>query len=165
MQENHTLVDFEQEIGVDNWYIVNDDVMGGVSRSSLDLNDNGYVSFKGEVSLENYGGFASVRHTFSKKELQGYSRAVLRIKGDGKTYQFRVKSSRYERHSYIFEFQTSGAWETIEIPLREMYPSFRGRRLSIPNFPAEQVQEITFLIGNKKEESFQLDIASVLLAP
>ena len=33
-----------------------------------------------------------------------------------------------------------------------MYPSFRGRKLDKPNFPKEYIEEIGFLIGNKKNE-------------
>ena len=33
------LVNAEKKIGMDNWTIVNDDVMGGVSTSNLSLND------------------------------------------------------------------------------------------------------------------------------
>ena len=83
---------------------------------------------------------------------------MIRLKGDGKRYQFRTKSNRYERHAYIYYFETTGNWQTIEIPLLKMYPTFRGRRLDIPNYPAEQLEQIAFLIANKKAESFELKI-------
>ena len=44
-----------------------------------------------------------------------------------------------------------------------MYASFRGYRLDIPNFKGQQMEEIAFLIGNKKEESFKLLIDSIIL--
>jgi hypothetical protein len=53
-------------------------------------------------------------------------------------------------------FLTSGEWQEIKIPLKEMYPSFRGRRLNQPNFSTHYMEEIAFLIGNKKEENFEL---------
>ncbi len=42
------------------WYAVDDGVMGGVSQSGFRV-DAGAGCFGGEVSLENGGGFASVR--------------------------------------------------------------------------------------------------------
>jgi hypothetical protein len=39
-----------------------------------------------------------------------------------------------------------------------MYASFRGRKLDKPNFSEKNIEEIAFLIGNKKAESFQLEI-------
>jgi len=44
-----------------------------------------------------------------------------------------------------------------------MYPAFRGNTLDIPNFPAENLEEIAFLIGNKKAENFALMIDSISL--
>lgn len=85
------------------------------------------------------------------------------MKGDGSKYQFRVKASSSDRHSYISEFQTSGEWETIEIELSDMYPAFRGRKLSIPNFDKNQIKELAFLIGNKKEQKFHTELKSIEL--
>ena len=51
----------------------------------------------------------------------------------------------------------------IQIPLQEMYPSFRGRKLAQPNFSSDHVEEIAFLIGNKKPESFKLMIDKIEL--
>jgi hypothetical protein len=53
-------------------------------------------------------------------------------------------------------FETSGEWQEIEISLQEMYPSFRGRILDIPNFANEYIEELNILIGNKKKEKFKL---------
>ena len=36
-----------EKIGMDNWAIVNDDVMGGVSTSNLSLNDQKNLIFNG----------------------------------------------------------------------------------------------------------------------
>jgi hypothetical protein len=44
-----------------------------------------------------------------------------------------------------------------------MYPTFRGMKLRMPNFPGEEVSEIAFLIGNKKEQEFQLTIDYIQL--
>jgi NADH dehydrogenase [ubiquinone] 1 alpha subcomplex assembly factor 1 len=37
-----------------------------------------------------------------------------------------------------------------------MYPSFRGRTLNMPHFNENSIEEVVFLIGNKKNESFEL---------
>ena len=55
-----TLFDFTTATNSTAWQIVNDDVMGGVSTSRFQVRTNGAV-FSGVVSLENNGGFASVR--------------------------------------------------------------------------------------------------------
>ena len=88
---------------------------------------------------------------------------IIRIKGDGKCYQFRVKSNKYDRHSYVHDFETSGNWQTIEIPLLEMKPKFRGRGLDISNYQGEVMEEIAFFIANKKAESFKLELDNIAL--
>jgi hypothetical protein len=44
-----------------------------------------------------------------------------------------------------------------------LYPSFRGQTLDLPNFKGDFLEEIVFLIGNKKNESFELLIDSIEL--
>ena len=43
----------------------------------------------------------------------------------------------------------------IWIPLKDLYPVFRGRILDIPNFDSQRIVELGFLIGNKKPEKFE----------
>jgi len=38
-----------------------------------------------------------------------------------------------------------------------LYPSFRGRKLDLPNFSHDYIEEIVFLIGNKKPENLNYD--------
>lgn len=146
-----------------DWKIVDDVVMGGISNGAFKINTEGYGEFYGAVSVENNGGFSSARYRFQKNDLTSYSKFVLKVKGDGKNYQFRVKSNKYDYHSYITTIETTGAWQTIEIAFSEMYPAFRGREVIMTNYPAKKMEEIAFLIGNKKNERFKLEIASIKL--
>lgn len=155
------IFDFESNSSLSEWYVVNDGVMGGLSEGKLSINKKGNAIFEGTVSLENYGGFTSVRYGFEPKNIEGKSKAVIHLKGDGKSYQFRVKTNTNDWLSYVYTFDTSGSWETISIPLDEMYPSFRGRKLDMPNFPIENLSEITFLIANKRAEDFRLEIDKI----
>lgn len=157
------IFDFDKNTDLSNWTVVDDGVMGGLSKGKIEINTNGNAVFSGTVSLENNGGFSSVRYRFDTKEVKNYSKVVIRVKGDGKKYQFRIKTNAYDRHSYIAHFKTSGDWQTIEIPLSEMYPAFRGKKLDIPNYPAETMQGIAFLIGNKKVENFKLEIDKIIV--
>jgi hypothetical protein len=85
------------------------------------------------------------------------------LRGDGKDYQFRVKSNVYDRHSYIYQFKTTGDWQVLEIPLQEMQPRFRGMRMLMENYPGEVLSEIAFLISNKIDEPFKLEIDIISL--
>ncbi len=127
--------------------------MGGESSSTFELNADGYGVFKGDISIENNGGFSSVRYRFKKMLIKDYTKIMVKLKGDGKMYQFIIKSNSGENYSFVTPFSTSGEWQDIEIPLKDMYPSFRGIRLNQPNFADEYIGEINFLIGNKKRRN------------
>jgi len=157
------IIDFNSKSDLSNWYVVDDGVMGGLSSGNITITKKGYAKFYGDVSLDNNGGFTSVRYQFEKKNINSYTTCKIKVKGDGKNYEFRVKSDADQRHSYKYNFQTSGKWEEIEIPLKEMYPTFIGMKLDIPNFPVDVLEEIMFLIANKKEERFQLLIDKITL--
>lgn len=157
------LFDFSESPDWSAWEIENDVVMGGNSTSKLSRSPEGNAVFTGSVSLENNGGFASVQNHFEPKDIGGKDKAVIRVKGDGKEYQFRIKADLEERASYVYNFKTSGDWQTIEIPLNKMEPTYRGNKLNQPNFNANKLQEIRFLIGNGKAEEFRLEIDKIEL--
>ncbi|ADR20707.1 NADH:ubiquinone oxidoreductase complex I intermediate-associated protein 30 [Marivirga tractuosa DSM 4126] len=158
-----TIFDFEKDKNLESWQVVDDTVMGGRSDGSFQLSEDGHGVFEGYVTTENNGGFSSVRHDFAKLSVEGYTKVVIKLKGDGKDYQFRIKASQRDYYSYIQQFSTSGEWEQIEIPLHDFYPSFRGRKLDMPNFSGKSIGQVTFLIGNKKKESFRLIIDKIEL--
>jgi len=163
MAQTTYLFDFKPDSSIAHWRIINDGVMGGLSQGKFSLSTQGHGVFQGTISLDNNGGFSSLRHFFKTKDVRAYTNFVIRIKGDGKTYQFRAKTSAYDRHSYIGVFETTGDWQTVTIPMSSMHAAFRGRTLDIPNYPGESLEEITFLIGNKKVENFQLLIDAISL--
>ncbi|MEQ8421419.1 MAG: CIA30 family protein [Arenibacter algicola] len=157
------IFDFNKDSNIKQWRIVNDGVMGGLSVGSFTLSPNGHGLFMGEISLENNGGFSSVRYRFEKLKVTEDSNITIKLKGDGKNYQFRVKDDSNNYYSYIVTFPTSGEWEEIKITLKDMYPSFRGRKLDMPNFSKNSIEEIVFLIGNKRTENFTLLIDKIAL--
>ncbi len=153
-----TLFDFTPDADISDWVTVDDTVMGGRSAGRFQLNAAGHGEYSGNVSLENNGGFSSLRYRMPTIRVEGFTKATLRLKGDGKRYQFRTKSSAGDRHSYVGYFTTTGDWETVEILLKELQPQFRGRKLDLPDYPAVTLAEVAILIGNKKEQAFRLEL-------
>jgi hypothetical protein len=98
------IFDFNKKSNLQNWVIVDDVVMGGESSGSFKLNDDGFGVFKGSISLDNNGGFSSLRHRFPKIEIDDNTQIVIKLKGDGKNYQFRIKSNSGDYYSYITPF-------------------------------------------------------------
>jgi hypothetical protein len=57
----------------DDWFVVSDGVMGGVFSSSMEVTSGGTGVFAGRLSLENNGGFASVRTAPASGDLSAFA--------------------------------------------------------------------------------------------
>jgi hypothetical protein len=163
MSTNKTnIFSFNKNATISNWLVVDDFVMGGKSVGTFNINNNGFGEFSGVVSLENNGGFSSLRYRFKEINVKGFTNVVLRLRGDGRNYQFRIKDNINNSHAYIYSFSTvKNEWQRIVIPLQEMYPAFRGKKLEMQNFPGNKVAQIAFLINNKIAENFKLEIDTI----
>ena len=146
------------------WTSVNDVVMGGVSDSLMQVSEDGKGVFAGHLSLENNGGFASVRAPLPENDFTGYDGIVLRVKGDGKCYNFRVRTDMlFDGVVYRQEFDTvAGKWMDVELPFSDFKPSFRGRIVpDAPPLDPSRIFQIGFLISEKQEGSFRLEVESI----
>lgn len=163
VMQTKILYDFNKKSPQNDWEIINDGVMGGISRGTYYIDEEGFGVFKGVVSTENNGGFSSVRYDCKNIKTTKESSIILYLKGDKKVYQVRIKDKKNNYYSYITHFNTTGSWETIEIKLADLYPSFRGTKLNLPNYNSNTIEELAFLIGNKKNESFTLMLNKIEL--
>ncbi len=82
---------FNKQANITNWKTVDDVVMGGRSSGSFYLNHEGYGIFEGFVSLENNGGFSSVRYRTEKIEIKKQTKIKIKLKGDGKNIHLELK--------------------------------------------------------------------------
>jgi monofunctional biosynthetic peptidoglycan transglycosylase len=141
-----------------NWYIVDDDVMGGVSSSKIDFSDKGIMSFSGTMSLDNNGGFSSVRSEWMPAELTGSDGILLKVMGDGKSYRFRIRSTVTGRDiSYNAIFETSPKnWEMIYIPFEGMIPTYRGFVMDVEPLDPSKIASFGFMLSDKQSGEFEL---------
>ena len=155
------LLDFEDTDKSGRWIGVNDDVMGGVSRSNVKLHSDGHLLFDGEVSTNYGGGFASVRTDYKNWEIEKYEGFILRVKGDGKTYQFRCRlGNNINQIAYRHYFQADNEdWQEILLPFKEFLPTYRGRVLTnIPQLDPKEIKQFGFMISDKQVGKFNLKI-------
>ena len=153
------IINTGKNIGVNNWNIVNDDVMGGVSKSYLSLNDENNLIFSGNVSLDNNGGFASSRMSLSTQSLNGIKSFKIKFRGDGNIYKLRLRQNNM-RASYSSDFKSiKDKWVEVNIPVEDFIPTWRG--YSYNNYPALDIEKINSLgihISDKQEGEFKLEI-------
>lgn len=151
---------FEKPADANNWLVINDVVMGGVSQSSFQVTESGTAVFSGVVSLENNGGFASANLKPSQFDLSDCDGIRFRVKGDGKKYKISLKNDeRFNGFSYRFEFSTrDGEWLTIDVPFASFIPMRMGDITTAPPVDRAAIKTFGFLIADKQAGPFRLEI-------
>jgi hypothetical protein len=163
IDKTSVVYDFEKTSDLSGWSVIDDGVMGGNSKGNFSLKENSYGYYYGEVSLENNGGFSSLKYQFKEKDISCFTKVKIEVKGDGKQYQFRIKKKAIEKCAYISLFSTTKEWQTITFLLSDMYPTFKGKKLEKPNLIPSKIEQIGFLIANKTAENFSLKIRKIYL--
>lgn len=154
--------------GEAGWYIVDDDVMGGRSNSRATIvegNGNGtdnanILRFFGTMSLENNGGFSSVRSDWQPIDLSGTDGILLRVLGDGKAYRLRIRSTETGPNvTYNALFQTTpDAWQLVYIPYDGMVPTLRGFRMDVGPLDPAKISAFGFMLSDKQPGEFALAV-------
>ena len=158
------LIDFSDESVAKQWISVNDNVMGGISEGRFRITDNKTLEFSGNLSLENRGGFASIRTQPTDMNLNGYDKIGLRLKGDGRTYYFNLMtSSRSAASSYRVPLKTQkDTWQDIHINLDDfVYTSFGRVIATAAPLKAKDIRSMGFTLSDKKPGPFQLEISEI----
>ncbi|MEZ8111024.1 CIA30 family protein [Vibrio splendidus] len=153
------MIDFTQASEHQNWTVTNDDVMGGISTGELIYLDN-MSRFRGELSLENNGGFSSVKRSIESLAHEIDSVELVFV-GDGRTYQLRfTKSKDGHRVQYKHYFDTIKGQQLSKVfHFNDFQAVFRGRLLSdAPELKARDIKQIGFLIADKQPSPFELDL-------
>jgi hypothetical protein len=161
-----TLLDFDDPADVALWRPVDDVVMGGVSRSAFEQAGPGIARFHGEVSLENFGGFASVRTPPRDWDAAGAQAFLLRVRSDGRTYKFTVRTGDgFDGIQYQLRFDaTAGEWTDVRLPVSEFVATFRGRKVPFaPSLDPAKVRAIGLMISDKQAGPFELLIDRVAI--
>jgi hypothetical protein len=159
-----TILDFGRERTGEEWLVVNDGVMGGLSTSRIQVTDSETAVFKGHLSLENNGGFASVRTLLDELDLSDFDGLTARVRGDGREYQIRLRTDqRFDGVTYRATFTTErNQWTNVKLPFSKFEPTYRGRILpNVGPLDAARLQQLAFMVADKRQGSFQLEIAWV----
>ena len=155
------LTDFSGPDAAESWVSVNDDVMGGISEGGLRVSGDNTLVFFGKLSLENRGGFASIRSRPVELSLSGYDTIAVRVKGDGRTYylNLRTSSTGQSAASYRAAMQTeAGAWQEVRLPLSDFKYTAFGRRIGSRSPEAAKVRSVGFTLADKQEGPFRLEV-------
>ena len=158
--EERVLFNFVKPDAAKAWGNVNDGVMGGLSDGRFKINDDRKMEFFGTLSLENNGGFASVRARGAQLGLEQDDVIVARVRGDGRQYNFNLYAQRnLGGYSYRQSFKTkTGEWIEIQLPVSKFVATWRGRVFPNVKLDPSKVTGLGFLLGDKKAGPFKLEV-------
>jgi len=158
------LIDFTDKKAGHQMNVVNDGVMGGLSQGIIEMTQNDSLLFKGNISLQNNGGFSSFRIAGKLWDLSAWKGVEILVKGDGRTYGLRATTDeKFLRSSVSFtaDFKTvKDEWVKLQIPFSKMKASWRGRKLD-RNFDPAQIKGLGIILADKQAGKFALEIKSI----
>jgi hypothetical protein len=146
------------------WRPVDDVVMGGVSGSGLTAAEPGIGRFSGIVSLDRGGGFASVRTPPRGWDTAGATAFVLRVRSDGKTYKFTVRTDDgFDGVQYQARFTPPpGEWTDVRLPMDGFVASFRGRPVpGAPPLDPARIRTLGLMISDRQAGAFELLVDTI----
>ena len=158
---NQYIIDFGNSSDSQKWTTVVDGVMGGKSTSDLMELDNS-ILFSGEISLENNGGFASLRGVRNYKNLSNYSTVEIKYRSVGQDFALRLLKHEvfylpYFKHGFE---TTNWDWKTTSIPL-ELFSEYRLSDKTGNSITSDELQKINrlgIIVSNKVEGQFKIEI-------
>ena len=158
------LYDFCDPAATAEWSAINDAVMGGLSAGRASPGTGGTLSFEGDISLENNGGFASVRSDPGRWDLGGMSGIMIRFKGDGRRYKLNLRTDELSRGTlYRTPFETTqGEWQELRFPFDGFFAAHRGRPVpDAPPLDPSRITSVGLLISDKQAGPFRLEVERI----
>ena len=156
------LADFPDVDSVGGWSIQNDTVMGGVSNSRTEWVD-GQLIFAGDLSLDNNGGFCSMRSPVSADFgalAAGSTALTLTATGDDQVYVVQVRT---DRDLFVQRVTIAGGAEnTYVLPFADFTATDFMLDAITPLEPLDpsSILQIAVYILDKQEGPFRLAIRS-----
>lgn len=114
-----------------NWQLVTDQVMGGVSRGTMareTIAGRAAIRMRGEVSLENNGGFIQIALDLSPDggsvDASAWSGIELDVCGNGEQYGVHLRTDALWKpwQSYRQIFTARAKWQTVQLPFDDFVP-------------------------------------------
>ena len=155
------LFDFARPDAAQQWQAVNDGVMGGVSVGRFAITASQTMEFSGRLSLENNGGFASVRTKPTNFKIAADDTLVVRVKGDGREYVLNLYTkSRRMAFSYRTALPTTkDVWTEVSVPLQDFIPTSFGNRVQgMGPVEPDQINSLGFMLSDKNPGPFKLEV-------
>lgn len=154
-------IDFGENKGGQDWRVLSDSVMGGLSYGKVTMTEN-TLKFKGDVSLENNGGFSSIRSPWANMDLSKFRKVKMRFRSSGQAFAMTMeRDQRWYMPYFKKEFTSdSEEWQEVTLDLTD-FKEYRIGRMT-GNTPSEEslseIIRIGIVTNSKKASGFELEL-------
>lgn len=149
------------------WQVVNDGVMGGRSQGRITQKRGPGLTFTGNLSLENNGGFASVRSRPTALELDEARGLRVELDGDGRTWLLTLRRGDVPLRagSYRVALETTAGETTVhEVAWTDFVATSFGRPVrGAPPIESDlsQVDSVGLMVADKQPGPFEVTLRSL----
>ena len=154
------LYDFGEDVREDNWNIITDVVLGGDSEAQL-FNLEERLAFTGELNPGDVRGFASIRSSEERFQLDDYEGLLVKVRGDGQVYRLCLwnKLGRDVVNYQVAFSPEEGKIVTFRLPFEKFTPIYKGEeKPKAPDLSLDNIMSLGFLISDEQKGDFRLEI-------
>ena len=147
---------------INNWVLLSDNVMGGVSKSNLEYTDNTMI-LKGDISLRNFGGFASAKTPFGKYDLSQYKGVKIKFKSTNQKFAFTLEDSNnwtLPNYKGSFYSTSSNTWKETTILFKDFkeYQIGEATGKKLEDSKLKNIVRMGIITTEKKEGPFTIEV-------
>ena len=148
-----------------DWVMISDNVMGGVTQSKLQYTENSLV-LNGTLSLDNYGGFSSIKTNFNTFDLSEYDGVKIKYKSTGQKFAFTLEDSKnwtMPNYKGAFGNSDSNTWQETTI----LFKDFKQYQIGEPTGKKlttavlKNIVRLGIITTEKKEGPFSIEVESI----
>ncbi|MEM9895653.1 MAG: CIA30 family protein [Bacteroidota bacterium] len=147
-----------------DWGTVNDGVMGGLSIGRSNWTQDGLLFF-GSVSLENNGGFASIRGPYGKFDLSTFDRVKITYRSEGMNIAFQLNQyQQFYLPNYKINLPVSKDWTELSYDLKELKQYRMGNPTgqTIEEKALGQIIRLGFITNEKRAGDFKFEVQKIV---
>lgn len=154
-------VDFGKNKDGERWNIINDGVMGGLSKGQTWTTEDA-VTFTGTVSLQNNGGFSSYKSPYHEIDLSKYTKIIVKYRS--KEYAMAMTLEMDKRWFLPYYKRnlpaTDWKWVKKEIAFSEFEKYSVGRKVKGKPTQEElkKILRLGFITNEKRAGDFKIEI-------
>jgi monofunctional biosynthetic peptidoglycan transglycosylase len=163
MKTDDSVIDFGNgQNQINNWVMISDKIMGGVSKCKLDYTQNEMI-LSGDISLDNFGGFSSVKTTFGQYDLSEFKGVKIKFKSTNQKFAFTLEDNKnWTLPNYKGSFHSSkaGTWEEKIIYFKDFkeYQIGEPTGKKIQDRSLKNIVRMGIITTEKKEGPFSIQI-------